>query len=414
MPAWTAGVEDLMKRQGGSPVPPMLTPEQIAFTNADEILSIVGSFFAVAAFVVLLRCYVRIAMLKVFGIDDYLMVLAMALATVVFVCFVQETHHGLGKHFMVLLMDPEMYKKFAQYLYIHSILIMVGVSVVKLSIAFFLLRLSTRTRYSGFLYGCVVFIIVLTLVCAMTLIFQCFPVAAAWDSALRPPPYGTGNAKCYSMTIFRNLGLMNSSFNIITDILFATMPLPLVWRLQLNTRTKISLIAILSLGYFASAAAIVKAVQQWHVLTDLDWSVHDSFNVWNYIEFTIGIIAASLPALKPLFNWFLDAARAITSGGRTKGSNGYKASGYKGAGSLGYQKQTSDSNRSIAMHSLTSKGEPTPGGHKNPYNVRVTTVGEKEQWDMERAKNSDESILPLQRPDPGTNHIVMTREVRVS
>lgn len=37
--------------------------------------------------------------------------------------------------------------------------------------------------------------------------------------------------------------------NILTDVLFATMPIPLVWQLQLNTRTKLSLITILSLGY---------------------------------------------------------------------------------------------------------------------------------------------------------------------
>ena len=113
----------------------------------------------------------------------------------------------------------------------------------------------------------------------------------------------------------------------MTDVLFATLPIPLIWQLQLNLRTKISLILVLSLGWFACAAATVKAVLQFNVLNDLDWTVHNSFNVWNYIELTVGIIAASLPTLKPLFNWFLETARAITSGSRTKHS-GYKVSGY--------------------------------------------------------------------------------------
>lgn len=73
--AWTAGVEKVLKRQatGAPPLP----PEYIAYSNADQILSITGTFFAAAAVIVLLRCYVRIAMLKVFGIDDYIMVVAM-------------------------------------------------------------------------------------------------------------------------------------------------------------------------------------------------------------------------------------------------------------------------------------------------------------------------------------------------
>ncbi|KAF2263578.1 hypothetical protein CC78DRAFT_568907 [Lojkania enalia] len=413
MPAWTSGVERAMKRQAPIGAPTM-TPEYIAYTNAPEILAITGSFFTAAAIIMLLRIYVRLSILKVFGIDDYIMALAMILASIVFACFVLETQYGLGRHMVVMMMDPIMYMKFARILYVHSILIMVGVSTVKISIAFFLLRLSTRTPYHRFLYGVIVFIVCLTLACAMTLIFQCYPVEAAWDSSLRPPPFGTGDAKCYSMTIFRNLGLMNSSFNIITDVLFATLPIPLIWQLQLTQRTKISLIAVLSLGWFASAAAIVKAVKQWNVLDEPDWTVNDAFNVWNYIEFTIGIIAASLPALKPLFNWFLETARVITSGGRTKGS-GYKASGYKGANSLGYHKT---SENSIALQSLTAKGDITSGA-KSPYNVRVSThptgLADKEAWDMERAKTSDESILPLQGNEipPSGNRILMTREVRI-
>lgn len=173
---------------------------------------------------------------------------------------------------------------------------------------------------------------------------------------------------------------------------------------------------VLSLGWFACVAAIIKAIQQWHVLEDLDWTVHDSFNVWNYIEFTIGIIAASLPSLKPLFISFLETARAITSGGRSKGS--YGPSGYKGAASLGYLKQNESAKGSIALQSLTTQGTGTP---KSPYNVRVTTqptgLADKEAWDMMHAKNSDESIAPLQSPsrlEHGQNGIVMTREVRVS
>lgn len=127
-----------------------------------------------------------------------------------FACFKIETDYGLGKHTLVMFMNPIMYMNFARVLYIHAILIMVGISTVKISIAFFLLRLSTRTPYSRSLYGVIIFIVLMTITCAMTLIFQCLPVEAAWDSRLRPPPFGTGDAKCYSMTIFRNLGLMNS------------------------------------------------------------------------------------------------------------------------------------------------------------------------------------------------------------
>lgn len=67
--------QNLLRRQGPAPLPP--TPEEISFNNSPQILAITGTCFAVAALVVSLRCYVRISMLKIFGIDDWIMLLAM-------------------------------------------------------------------------------------------------------------------------------------------------------------------------------------------------------------------------------------------------------------------------------------------------------------------------------------------------
>lgn len=85
-------------------------------------------------------------------------------------------------------------------------------------------------------------------------------VQQQWVStkATTTPPY------CSQLTVV----------NIITDFLFASLPIPLVFQLQVNLRTKMTLVSILSLGFFASAAAIVKCIKQWNVLTDLDWTVY--------------------------------------------------------------------------------------------------------------------------------------------
>lgn len=39
------------------------------------------------------------------------------------------------------------------------------------------------------------------------------------------------------------------AFNIFTDVLFATFPVPIIWTLQMKLRTRLYLIGILSLGY---------------------------------------------------------------------------------------------------------------------------------------------------------------------
>jgi hypothetical protein len=97
--------------------------------------------------------------------------------------------------------------------------------------------------------------------------------------------------------------------NCLTDFLLAFLPVPLVWQLRLNIRTRISLITILSLGIFAGVAGIIRATVFDTILKDPRRFVHDKWMMWNYVELNVGIIAGSLPALKPLFIRVLDAAR---------------------------------------------------------------------------------------------------------
>jgi hypothetical protein len=75
--AW--GEIPMLERQA-PPMTPPLTAEYIAYTNASHILGVVGSFFTLAAIVVLLRCYTRFFVLKTFGRDDWAVVVAMVSA----------------------------------------------------------------------------------------------------------------------------------------------------------------------------------------------------------------------------------------------------------------------------------------------------------------------------------------------
>lgn len=168
---------------------------------------------------------------------------------------------------------------------------------------------------------------------------------------------------------------------------------------------------------------------------------HDSFNVWNYIELNIGIVAACLPALKPLFNWFLETARAITSSGGRSGNR--RRTGYSGYGSRstahGYMKQQD----SFAMASISRSRADAELGKVDPYVAKVS-VGVKEvdrelplasdasrdsggavskaskegekEWDSEARKTSDDGILSHAGGSsrPRGRVILRTTEVHVS
>ena len=40
-----------------------------------------------------------------------------------------------------------------------------------------------------------------------------------------------------------------AAFTIFTDVLLATVPIPIIWKLQMKRRVKMYLIGVLSLGY---------------------------------------------------------------------------------------------------------------------------------------------------------------------
>lgn len=121
--------------------------------NAAQILGVTGTFLGLALVTVLLRIYVRARMLKFVGPDDYIMILGSIFAVATFTCFVGETVWGMGRHNKCIpLSDLEMVLKWEFY---HAIWIVLGVVSVKISIAFFLIRLAAKATWKKFLWGCV-------------------------------------------------------------------------------------------------------------------------------------------------------------------------------------------------------------------------------------------------------------------
>lgn len=122
--------------------------------NQAEILGLTGAFFTVAIIIVGLRMVVRGVMIKSVWADDYVMLSALAMAMATFVSFVYETKYAVGKHLQCIPQDD--YEVFARWQYFHSLWVMIGVALVKISIAFFLMRLvPPGKKWKRFLWACI-------------------------------------------------------------------------------------------------------------------------------------------------------------------------------------------------------------------------------------------------------------------
>jgi len=212
-----------------------------------------------------------------------------------------------------------------------------------------------------------------------------------------------------------------------------------VWKLQLTTRTKVGLVCILSLGFFAAATAIYKTPLQYHFFEEQDFTGHGSWyctsihldesrqslqnvcklaltntdrsntDVWQIVEMNVGIVAACLPTIKPLFIAFFEKARALTVArtGRTQDRSGYFE-----------QREPSG----LSLDHLS--------GAKGPYNAHVVSIHEPRKqfraddegyvhWDAPSKNGSQSDEVPLhggwQAPNGARGRaIIKTSEVHVS
>jgi hypothetical protein len=83
---------------------------------------------------------------------------------------------------------------------------------------------------------------------------------------------------------------------------YSLLPIPFLVETKLAIRDKIILGSLMGLGLLASAATIPKLIglHQLSSLSDVTW-ILANFSMWTVVEIYYGIIAASIPALRSLF-----------------------------------------------------------------------------------------------------------------
>jgi hypothetical protein len=94
-----------------------------------------------------------------------------------------------------------------------------------------------------------------------------------------------------------------SSVNIALDVWILVLPITTLLKVQRPKREKLALVAIFSLGAFSCIASIVR-LHSIRIYTESSDPFYDSvpINLWSMVEINMGILCASIPALKALFS----------------------------------------------------------------------------------------------------------------
>ncbi|KAJ5671896.1 hypothetical protein N7507_001023 [Penicillium longicatenatum] len=260
--------------------------------------------FAILTFLVLaLRLFARIYVLGKMGIDD-------------------SVKNGLGSH--IKYVDHSLLLNYSFAVWLSSMFYLACLGFIKTSVLLFYTRLGDRflTRLSWVMIGVIIcqagsFVLVAA--------FQCSPVSKAWT--------GTGDGKCVNINIFY---LCNAALNILTDLLTYTLPVRVIFKLQVPQKQKIALGFILCLGLlcvnqslplpslltFSSAcvSSIIRITYIPAMLNSADYTYAISGAMyWSVIETNVGILAASIPSFKAIASRFLPRFIGEYSSGRKYG-----------------------------------------------------------------------------------------------
>ncbi|KAK1594750.1 integral membrane family protein [Colletotrichum navitas] len=328
---------------------------KLSESNGGALVATAVAFLALSWFSVLLRCYVRAFMTNGFQVDDWFMVVAQVIFTLSCSLILVGVENGLGRHNRALSQRQEisalMYQALATATYV------LGMLFIKLSIGFFLLRLSTSRVYNWIIHVSLAIVTIWSVVIFFWNTFQCSPVEAQWD-------YTISNSDCVPADAVVAAAYSISVMTILSDWLYALLPIPMVWSIEMTKQAKATVIVILSLGIFASIATLVRL----RYLADLGDVADILFTgtdpmVWTLVEPGVAIVASSLVTVRPLLRaWRLSG---FASTNQTPGMSGAISGGVR-----------SGTARSAARP--TPRNDPYGAGDVGPTELELGGMGKHE------------------------------------
>jgi len=249
-----------------------------------------------------------------------------------------------------------------------------SLALLKTSIALMLLRFQHAQRQHHWVLFLKCMIALQFLIAIFITIMQttrCIPINALWD-------FSVPAIHCWGDAAFKPSLTTASVFVILTDIIFALIPLTFLSRVRRSLRDRVIIGSLMSLGLFASAASVVKTVMVQRFDQTEDPSGHGmSIALWASIEAHVGIIAACIPCLRAAFLRVLGrmgvltqaATGASTGGGGIKSAGNLKGTTPKSIGGGGNARQ-------VRLASCTRPGDAFDNVHRS-MSTRII-AGEKE------------------------------------
>ncbi|KAI4958769.1 hypothetical protein J4E86_004375 [Alternaria arbusti] len=275
--------------------------------RSGSVLAIALTFLILTYITVGLRCYVRIFMVKGFGIDDYCMVVTLCFFTGYLVSQIGGALHGTGVRREKL--TDEQAQTALHFWFFCEIFYTLSTCMLKIAVGFFLLRITVVQMHIWLIRFIMVVSAIVGVAYTSVVIFQCKPVSFWWD--LNPNHHGT----CLSATLVMNFTFVVSGLNAFADWMFAILPVLIVKDLHMKKRMKVIVASVIALAAVGSTATIIRLPYTTSLKGykgDFLYRTTD-FAIWSTVEVGLGITAGSIATLRPLMKQALEITRSASA-----------------------------------------------------------------------------------------------------
>ncbi|KAF3067245.1 hypothetical protein GL218_08465 [Daldinia childiae] len=262
-------------------------------SNSEMIYVPVGVFLAICPIIVGTRIWSRLGNGGHLGADDWTILISLGFALASSGIMLLACHYGYGRH-TYSLSGPDKYQAF-KYFYLCQVTYKTCINLTKASILLLYLRIFSNTKW--FRCACRFMLLIVIMYCIASVtatIFQCTPITKAFDKSIKGTCIDNGK-----------FWYANSGFSIATDIIILTLPMTLVYALQIPRVQKAALMIVFALGVFVVITSCLRVTTIDMQARTPDPTYDIASTMWTIIEMNVALVCACLPQIRPLIiKWF--------------------------------------------------------------------------------------------------------------
>ncbi|KAG0157233.1 Extracellular membrane protein, CFEM domain [Penicillium digitatum] len=230
------------------------------------------------------------------GLDDYTIIASYIIGAAIYVLDIYMIRNGFGRNIWDVPFPS--ITKFYQYFQAMAVMYKFQISLAKISVCLFLLRIFQARTFRYLAYGLIAANAAIGITWASVDAFRCWPTRLTWIGWMHEEP-----GHCIN---FIDAVLVNCLVNIFVDCILIIMPVYEVIKLQLPLRKKLAVASMFIVGSVLTVIAIIRVIVFW----TNRWGINETLGLyplmhWSVIEAQISVMCACLPAFRALVGrWF--------------------------------------------------------------------------------------------------------------